>query len=251
MEPEEPQPDPSRKRRKGPAEEEMAPDVKLSRKENTERIWSRLAGDSAPNFGPGPAQSAVPEDCHLPYHYLRQFITNQFLDAISHKPMLYCIRKGGSQDKVNLINRDSILISAGIIYLTGYITTAQRELWWENRQVSRHDYVKKLMSRDSFRDIIRYTYFVEPEDFSADDPFWKIRPLFQEINRTAKELVFQSERISVDESMVHYFGPHSLKQRIVEKPDRYGWKLWIMTTAAGELLCCQPYAGAKTKIIGP
>ena len=29
---------------------------------------------------------------------------------------------------------------------------------------------------------------------------------------------------------------------------RYGWKVWCMATPSGELLACQPYAGAKTHI---
>ncbi|XP_065645645.1 piggyBac transposable element-derived protein 3-like [Hydra vulgaris] len=48
--------------------------------------------------------------------------------------------------------------------------------------------------------------------------------------------------------MVRYFGPHPLKQAIREKPERYGWKVWCLATAEGELLACQPYAGLKTKI---
>lgn len=45
-----------------------------------------------------------------------------------------------------------------------------------------------------------------------------------------------------------YFGGHPLKQTNREKPDRFGWKIWVLATANGELLCCQPYAGAKTMI---
>ena len=29
---------------------------------------------------------------------------------------------------------------------------------------------------------------------------------------------------------------------------RFGWKIWVMATPSGELLACQPYAGAKTQI---
>ena len=52
------------------------------------------------------------------------------------------------------------------------------------------------------------------------DSFWKVRLLFEEINSTAKNLVQQSEYVSVDETMVRYFGRHPLKQAIREKPER-------------------------------
>ena len=76
------------------------------------------------------------------------------------------------------------------------------------------------MSRDTFRAVTSFTYFVEPEDQDMTDPFWKVRPLIDELNKTTKQLVQQSEFVSVDESMVRYFGPHPLKQAIWEKPER-------------------------------
>ena len=45
---------------------------------------------------------------------------------------------------------------------------------------------------------------------------------------------------------LRYFGPHPLKQTIREKPERFGWKIWCLASSTGELLACQPYAGAKT-----
>ena len=76
------------------------------------------------------------------------------------------------------------------------------------------------MSRDAFRGVTSFTYFVEPEDQDMTDAFWKVRPLFDELNKTAKQLVQQSEFVSVDESIICYFGPHPLKQAIWEKPER-------------------------------
>ena len=48
--------------------------------------------------------------------------------------------------------------------------------------------------------------------------------------------------------MIRYFGPHPLKQFITRKPTRFGFKIWVMFTPAGELICCVPYVGAKTNI---
>lgn len=75
-----------------------------------------------------------------------------------------------------------------------------------------------------------------------------MRPLFDLLNTTAKKYVQHPERVSVDEGMVKYFGPHPLKQFIRGKPIRFGYKLWILATATGELLAVQPYAGANTHI---
>ena len=119
---------------------------------------------------------------------------------------------------------------------------------WQKREDAQNLYVKKAMGRNTFESIIKNIYFVEPEDLDPSDPFWKVRPLFDAINRTAKKLVTQPEYVSVDETIVRYFGPHPLKQCIRDKPERFGWKIWVMATPSGEVLHCQPYGGANTKI---
>jgi hypothetical protein len=214
---------PSKRRRTvgQPAAEATAP--QLGRLKNKERLWSRSPytafGDDVPPFQPEPPSRPVDDDLHLPYDFLRLFISDDFVDMVSHKSKLYCVRKGAA-DKAALMTRDNLLTSMGLMFLSGYMTPAQKELWWENRQDTQHLYVKKAMSRDTFRFVTANTYFVEPEDQDLTDPFWKVRPLFTEINNTAKQLVQQSEFVSVDESMIRYFGPHPLKQAIREKPER-------------------------------
>lgn len=98
-----------------------------------------------------------------------------------------------------------------------------------------------------FRTFLTNISFFQRE-VDQEDRFWKVRMLFDEINRTAKELITQSKTVSVDEGMIKYFGPHFLKQRIIGKPVRYGFKVWILATADGQLLRCEPYAGATTHI---
>ena len=48
--------------------------------------------------------------------------------------------------------------------------------------------------------------------------------------------------------MDEYFGSHPLKQFIRGKPTRFGFKVWVLATSAGELIRCEPYAGARTKL---
>ena len=64
----------------------------------------------------------------------------------------------------------------------------------------------------------------------------------------AAKYVEKTKYVSVDESMIRYFGPHPLKQFIKGKPTRFGFKVWVMCTPSGELLRCVPYAGSKTNI---
>lgn len=214
---------PSKRRRTAAADVLPVQCVQLGRKKNKERHWSpnppEYFGDDVPAFELVPPSKTVNDDVVLPYDFFRLFISDEFLDMLSTKSKLYCTRRG-AVDKASLLNKDNLLTSMAIMYMSGYVTPAQKKLWWENRPDTQHLYVKKAMSRDTFRAVTSFTYFVEPEDQDLTDPFWKVWPLFDVINQSAKQLVQQSEYVSVDESMIRYFGPHPLKQAIREKPER-------------------------------
>jgi len=226
--------------------------LQLSRIKNTERPWSEECvaefGKKVPAFQPAPTRSKVPNDCFLPYDFLRLFLTPEFVSMISVKSKLYCLRKGGSEEKQSCLSEDNILASIGVMYITGYLCPSQKDLFWTERMDTQNLLARKAMSRNRYLDVLRYTYFTEAEDQDLEDSFWKVRPLFVHINEKAKELIEQPEWVCVDESMIRYFGPHPLKQRIADKPERYGYKVWCLCTSSGELLACQPYAGAKTFI---
>jgi len=53
------------------------------------------------------------------------------------------------------------------------------------------------------------------------------------------------QNVSVDESLVPYYGRHSSKQFIRGKPIRFGFKVWCLNTRLGYLIQCEPYQGAS------
>ena len=46
-------------------------------------------------------------------------------------------------------------------------------------------------------------------------------------------------QVAVDEGMIKYFGPHTLKQFMQGKPTRFEYKIWILATSDSQLLACQ------------
>ncbi len=73
-----------------------------------------------------------------------------------------------------------------------------------------------------------------------------MRPLFEQLNKTANLFVTLTEFSCVDEAKAKYFGPNPLKQFLRGKQTRFGYKIWVLATAGGELLACEHYAGART-----
>ena len=142
---------PSRRKRGRMAE---GPVEKLQRIVNKNPAWSpTMPADYAaniPQFEASPALTSVTnnEDIYLPYHFLRLFLPDSFLSDVSHKSKLYCIRKA-APEKQAVMSPDNILTSIGLMYLSGYMSPAQRPLWWENREDTQFLYAKKAMSSSS------------------------------------------------------------------------------------------------------
>ena len=54
---------------------------------------------------------------------------------------------------------------------------------------------------------------------------FKVRPIFENLNKNNTMWFAEEEKYSVDEVMIPYFGRHSSKQYIHGKPIRYNFKV--------------------------
>lgn len=217
---------------------------------NKDRLWvnvqPRIFGMSVPEFQEQPLKP-VPEECSTPYDFHKLFMSDEFIDETVRVSRIYAVRKG-KPDLPSKITNDSLRTSQAIMYLTGYLTPSNRDMYWERRPDTNNMFVNKAMSKSLFSDLVKHTYFVDSVVPDPDDRYWKVRPLFTHLNKTAQLYVVIPENVSIDEGMIKYFGPHPLKQFIRGKPIRFGYKMWILATPSGELLWVQPYAGSSTHI---
>jgi hypothetical protein len=220
----------------------------ISRVHNRKRNWATRMpanfGGQVPEFQPQPSP-AIPAECTTPLDYFKLFVDDKFVENVAACSQLYAVKKNMPEAQKSL-TPNMIRTSQAIMFVTGYLTPSNRAMFWEVRKDTSNSFVKEAMSRDTFKRVIRFTYFVDSSEPDANDRFWKVRPLFDQLNKTAKKYVKPTEMVSIDEAMIKYFGPHPLKQYIRGKPTPFGYKCWILATSAGQLLACQPYAGAKT-----
>lgn len=76
---------------------------------------------------------------------------------------------------------------------------------------------------------------------------WKIQPLIDKIKSRCLQYFEPEQNLSYDESMVKYYGKHSCKQFIRNKPIRFGYKIWCLCTSVGYLVNFDIYQGKNTK----
>ena len=151
---------------------------------------------------------------------------------------------------------DAIEIRAflGILLCSGYSARPRRKHYWESQEDMRNPMVANTMSRNRFDTIFQYFKTCNNLSLNKDDKMAKVRPLFNHLNEKCLQFFpMETSELSVDESMVPYYGRHSSKQFIKSKPIRYGFKVWRLCTPLGYIVQFEPYCGAgegKVKELG-
>ncbi|KAF0297800.1 PiggyBac transposable element-derived protein 3 [Amphibalanus amphitrite] len=193
------------------------------------------------------AESLVQEKCSSAYDFFRLFMDDEFLALVATQTTLYARQHNATDWETD---KDQLMTFWGILLLSGYAKLPHRRLYWQSDPDVFNELVSSSMRRDVFESISKYLHLADNTllDKGADkDPYFKIRPLFDHLNSKFKVLE-KPKDLSIDESMVPYYGHHPGKQFIRCKPVRFGFKLWCITTADGYLLHAEPYCGRATRL---
>ncbi|XP_035222613.1 piggyBac transposable element-derived protein 3-like [Stegodyphus dumicola] len=91
------------------------------------------------------------------------------------------------------------------------------------------------MSRNHFQKLKYYLYFVDNGTVSqhAQDRSFKVKPLFAVLNNNFMKFGHFSANLRIDEMIVMYYSRNSLKQFILDKPIRFGYKRWALCGSEG------------------
>ena len=101
------------------------------------------------------------------------------------------------------------------------------------------------MTRDRFDMLVRYVHLCDNASLDESDKFGKVRPLLSLLNERFLLHFLKERNLSIDESMIPYYGRHGAKQFIRGKQIRFGYKMWALTTALGYVLQFEPYQGER------
>ena len=83
----------------------------------------------------------------------------------------------------------------------------------------------KSMARNRFLELYRYIHLANNPHVIASDKMFKIRSLLDMLNSKFQKWDIMHKNLSIDGSMVKYFGHHEAKQSIRGKPVRVGFKV--------------------------
>ena len=173
------------------------------------------------------------------------FFDEEVMKSIVQQTTLYARRDKG--DHTFDTNVDELRTFIAILLISGYSNVPRRHLYWEQSSDVQNDAISKAMSRNRFDELMRYLHLSDNLHLDSSDRFTKVRPLFTLLNERCLMFYPYEQHLSIDETMVPYFGRHPTKQFMRSKPVRFGYKLWCLATAGGYVIQFEPYAGAKNK----
>lgn len=105
--------------------------------------------------------------------------------------------------------------------------------------------VRKAMTKNRFLLIKKCFHFEVEEDRPGQevDRYKKVRFLIEHLQQKFADNFVPEQNISHDEAMIKYFGKSGLKQSILMKPIRFGFKAFCLCTVSGYLVTFQMYQG--------
>ena len=135
-----------------------------------------------------------------------------------------------------------------ILFLSGYVSVQRWRMYWEVGSESTNQLVTNSMSRNRFEKIKKYAHYADNTKLDKADKFAKLRPFFNKLNIAYLSLIQQhlQKDLSIAEAMATYYGRHSAKQYIQNKPIKYGYKFWCLCDLLGYLIQFEPYQGKQS-----
>ena len=178
-----------------------------------------------------------------PHQIFELFLTDDEIQRICFESINYARQKGNHVFTMTIERFKSFL---AILLLSGYNELPRQEMYRE-KQEDTNTLAASLLSKSEFEDSKKHLHLFNNSALNSSDKFAKGRLLFIAINKTS--LNYQpSQHVSINESMVPYFGRHGAKQYIHGQPIKFGYKLWVMATPLGYCIQFCPYAG-KDRIV--
>ena len=177
-----------------------------------------------------------------PTQVLELFLDEKAIEHLRSETIKYASQNG---NHIFTVSSGEIRTFIGILLLSGYSSVSRRRLYWSNEPDTRNELVVQSMRRNRFEEIMKYLHAADNHQLVEDDKFAKIRPFLQILNDNFLQYgaAFGPGNISIDESMVPYFGRHPSKQFIRGKPIRWGYKAWVAASPFGYVYSLNFYQG--------
>lgn len=178
-----------------------------------------------------------------PLEFFHLFFDEELMSNIQEQTNIYA-----QQKNLNLnMSRSELLVVFGGLLLSGYGKYPNKRMYWSNEND-----VPKILSEsmrlNRFELILRHFHINDNSKIDHENKLYKLQPLIDKLDQNFKYYGGLDEYLSIDESMIPYYGKHFAKQFIKGKPIRFGFKNWALCTNNGYMISFDIYTGRKRNV---
>lgn len=179
-----------------------------------------------------------------PFELWQQIFDDTTMNLLVEQTVLYATRDRNEKDF--LVDRNEICRLLGILLLSGYHSLPNETDYWSNQPDLGVSVVSQSLSKNRYMAMKRNLHLADNQNLQAGNKAAKVQPFYDLLNNNLTKFGVWHENLSIDESMVPYFGRSSLKMFIRGKPIRFGFKLWSLCAVNGYPYHLQIYTGRDT-----
>ena len=166
------------------------------------------------------------------------FFDDELVDNIVMQTNKYALQN----NRTLAMTTEELMTFIGTLLLSGYSRLPHRRLYWSDK-----DDVPKLVAnsirRNRFEEILKNFHLSDNDNLDDTDRLTKLRPFVSKLQEKFRENNTLDEYLSIDESMIPYYGRHYAKQYIRGKPVRFGFKNWALCSSTGYMYGFDIYTG--------
>ncbi|KAH1009022.1 hypothetical protein HUJ04_001451, partial [Dendroctonus ponderosae] len=170
--------------------------------------------------------------------FFKPFFDDELLDIIVYQTKLYAHQKNLDLD----LTRDEFCVILGALLLSGYAKYPNKRMFWNNTSDVPIK-LKNSMLLNRFETILHHICFNDNMQIDRSDKLYKLRPVIDILNDRFRKHGGLHENISIDESMILYYGKHHARPYIRGKPIGFGFENWALCTNSGYLMSFEIYTG--------
>jgi len=185
-----------------------------TRKKLKTRHW--MSTDLFSRHDTRPSEEEVEEDSNIGDMNMVNIWESVFTDEIVTSLVDMSNRYASQKNHSLNVSREEIKVYIAILLLTGYSTPKNIRMFWEIKLDVHNALVSSAMRRNRFLEIHQYLHTCDDLDLPENDKFTKLAHFFSLLNASFLNnfTTLFSQDISIDETMVPYYGRHSCKQHI-------------------------------------
>ena len=135
----------------------------------------------------------------------------------------------------------------GLLILSGYNCLPCNRDYWSNAEDLGVEVDRSALTCNRYCKLAQNIHLADNTCLTLGEKVAKVSPLYTDINKNLLQFGIWQSNLSVDESMIPYYGRNSIKQFIRgKKPIRFGYKAWALCGSDGYPYHIKIYTGMDT-----